>query len=77
MPYQTYDSQPGNPYVKTEFRKAGTLTAITDYSYNRNGLLLSKAEYDWIANLSTLTIPTAAVALRTTSSPTHWLLAPQ
>lgn len=44
-----------NPYVKTEYKSikdaAGTLskTAITDYSYDKNGNLLQVTEYDWVA----------------------------
>lgn len=71
----------GNWYVKTEFRTvhyAGTpdMTAITDYTYDRNGNVVEKDEYDWVQH-STLPlgsnglpngIPSGAVKKRATTS---------
>ncbi|HEY9284576.1 MAG TPA: hypothetical protein VIP46_14060, partial [Pyrinomonadaceae bacterium] len=43
-----------NPYVKTEFRSvrgaggAFVRTAITDYTYDKNGNLTRRADYDWV-----------------------------
>jgi RHS repeat-associated protein len=66
-PFQIWDSQSGNPYVKTEFRTSGGQTAITDYSYDRNGNLLAKAEYDWVGQTGLTSIPQGLAATRTTA----------
>jgi len=42
-----------NPYVKTRFHTSGVgqaqQTAITDYTYDRNGNVLTATQYDWAA----------------------------
>ena len=43
-----------NPYVKTEFTTvagSSSKTAITDYSYDKNGNLLQVDEYDWVGTV--------------------------
>ena len=48
-----YEPSANNPYVRQERRTetgaagAGSKTAITDFSYNGNGLLTSRIEYEW------------------------------
>ena len=50
-----YGTSAWNPYVKTEFRSVrdaqGNLvkTEITDYSYDKNGNVTQRREYDWVA----------------------------
>ena len=54
-----YDPPANNPYVRQERRTepgaagAGSKTAITDFSYNGNGLLTSRIEYDWVDSPAT------------------------
>ncbi|HSK73223.1 MAG TPA: RHS repeat-associated core domain-containing protein [Pyrinomonadaceae bacterium] len=51
----SYYGLPNNPYVKTEFtsiKNSGgsyTLTAIKDYSYDKNGNVTQVSEYDWVS----------------------------
>jgi YD repeat-containing protein len=52
---------PGNPYVATETKTigGGALTSTRNYSYDRNGNLLTTAEYDWNASSPTRTTTNA------------------
>jgi RHS repeat-associated protein len=52
-PYNLPDQDPGNPYVRTEYHSVNSgatpvKTAVKDFRYDRNGNLVSAAEYDWI-----------------------------
>ena len=71
-----------NPYVKTEFTTlvgTSSKTAITDFTYDKNGNLLQADEYDWVASTSvpraqgkpTGTIPAAAARKRRTVHTYH------
>jgi RHS repeat-associated protein len=70
-----------NPYVKTEFTTISnsqgqpTLTAIKDYTYDKNSNLLEVREYDWVSyssiprnNGRPTGIPSSAVLKRITSN---------
>lgn len=72
-PFQIWNTQTGNPYVKSKFRTLGSRAAIRDFQVDRNGKPLSETTYNWVAasaigSYASPLIPNGATVLRTTSS---------